>query len=692
MAKHSSRYKSSALAALQPRSRRETVFLIGILIIATFFIVRICQFRSLTPRGNTITAVLSTTQVVRGKHGPDGDDEPTAVFTEVFIDSGSGEGFKRPRKQPDVQVKYDNQRKPSLQKSALGSNKADALPDVSKGTAKDNQSDSSDKSVQRRSAVDAQQLDGLRTKLDPKTGALPANISSSVVTDKKSAKGQVIATDSLAGQQELAVQKRVTDKVPSAQNAQQAMLQQSQVSKASSVKVLPSLLDPKPVVVASQTKTLPTVQKALPQSPPPPPPATRQRISSAPADFDWQTYLLYNPELRDAGIGSQQQAEEHYVQKGYAQGMIYKRLRVLLRYTACTGLINQHYSHIAAFSLCAVLGAELVLPPAVKRDSFAHYFSVFKEHNEVKWTPAPLESLLNVDKIVEFWRGRGLTVHRTPALLPFPDLTQPELAYPMYPQPEIDPELIARIDDVYLRNLDMPELIEKARIAVIGHAGKLLRQDPSRKIDYIVLDMPCTFFMLRSLSNLRVVTEVARSLEFSDQVANLADRVIHGMTMGGKNEYNAVHLRIEKDARDWSQIMGGEQVVWRGYVQSMLQASFTSDLVLYAASGLLTYGANDEMDNLIGSLKDAGLCKDVHYKELYIPQAELEELNSEQKALVDFLVLSRGRGFVGFGSSTFSFYLREYRVLSGIPRSSSVLVDASVIGTDPLFNSAGTVI
>ncbi|DBA65894.1 TPA: hypothetical protein ACH3X2_002921 [Trebouxia sp. C0005] len=262
----------------------------------------------------------------------------------------------------------------------------------------------------------------------------------------------------------------------------------------------------------------------------------------------------------------------------------------------------------------------------------------------------------------------------------------------MYPQPEIDPELIARIDDVYLRNLDMPELIEKARIAVIGHAGKLLRQDPSRKIDYIVLDMPCTFFMLRSLSNLRVVTEVARSLEFSDQVANLADRVIHGMTMGGKNEYNAVHLRIEKDARDWSQIMGGEQVVWRGYVQSMLQASFTSDLVLYAASGLLTYGANDEMDNLIGSLKDAGLCKDVHYKELYIPQAELEELNSEQKALVDFLVLSRGRGFVGFGSSTFSFYLREFRVLSGIPRSSSVLVDASVIGTDPLFNSAGTVI
>ena len=31
------------------------------------------------------------------------------------------------------------------------------------------------------------------------------------------------------------------------------------------------------------------------------------------------------------------------------------------------------------------------------------------------------------------------------------------------------------------------------------------------------------------------------------------------MTKGGQLEYNAVHLRIEKDARDWSQIMGGEQ-------------------------------------------------------------------------------------------------------------------------------------
>ena len=142
-------------------------------------------------------------------------------------------------------------------------------------------------------------------------------------------------------------------------------------------------------------------------------------------------------------------------------------------------MINQQYSHIAAFALAAVLGAEIVLPPAAKRDSFAHYFSVFKEQvsrvpmlsghcgavlsvdivlwasqhmrhartgwqrlpqhclhddsvlqtcslsvslrndvpvatrqNEVSWTAAPLESLMDVDSIVNGWRSKGMTVHK----------------------------------------------------------------------------------------------------------------------------------------------------------------------------------------------------------------------------------------------------------------------------------------
>lgn len=65
------------------------------------------------------------------------------------------------------------------------------------------------------------------------------------------------------------------------------------------------------------------------------------------------------------------------------------------------------------------------------------------------------------------------------------------------------------------------------------------------------------------------------------------------------------------------------QAVWAAYVASMRQAGFTDGLPMYAASGLLTYGASTEMQNIIATLKAAGLCSEVLYKELYIPQEEL---------------------------------------------------------------------
>jgi hypothetical protein len=60
-------------------------------------------------------------------------------------------------------------------------------------------------------------------------------------------------------------------------------------------------------------------------------------------------------------------------------------------------------------------------------------------------------------------------------------------------------------------------------------------------------------------SNLRVVTEVARSLEFAPAIERMADRIVDKIAKSAAG-FNAVHLRIEKDARDWSQIMGGPEV------------------------------------------------------------------------------------------------------------------------------------
>ena len=89
-----------------------------------------------------------------------------------------------------------------------------------------------------------------------------------------------------------------------------------------------------------------------------------------------------------------------------------RRYRLQLRYTACTGLVNQQYSHIAAFTLAAALGvSEVHLPPAAVRDSFGHKFSVHQEQNQMQWFPARSSCLLDVQRLQQTWARMGVAVH-----------------------------------------------------------------------------------------------------------------------------------------------------------------------------------------------------------------------------------------------------------------------------------------
>ena len=45
-------------------------------------------------------------------------------------------------------------------------------------------------------------------------------------------------------------------------------------------------------------------------------------LTSVPHDFDWQTYLVYHPELCSLGVDSDKLAREHYVQQGRAEVLI----------------------------------------------------------------------------------------------------------------------------------------------------------------------------------------------------------------------------------------------------------------------------------------------------------------------------------------------------------------------------------
>jgi hypothetical protein len=56
-----------------------------------------------------------------------------------------------------------------------------------------------------------------------------------------------------------------------------------------------------------------------------------------PSDFDWQAYVAYHPKLRDVGVATEGRAKEHYATAGRYQKLVYKKLRVTMTYTACTG-------------------------------------------------------------------------------------------------------------------------------------------------------------------------------------------------------------------------------------------------------------------------------------------------------------------------------------------------------------------
>ena len=97
-------------------------------------------------------------------------------------------------------------------------------------------------------------------------------------------------------------------------------------------------------------------------------------------------------------------------QAAVPQQALQQQPRVLLRYTVCTGLINQFYAHVAAFSLASMLGADLALPPAATRDSFHNIFSTRAADNEMTWSPVPAETLLDVGAITAAWARRGIRV------------------------------------------------------------------------------------------------------------------------------------------------------------------------------------------------------------------------------------------------------------------------------------------
>ena len=104
-------------------------------------------------------------------------------------------------------------------------------------------------------------------------------------------------------------------------------------------------------------------------------------------------------------MATEKEARRHYRERGRKEGRLYKRYCTVMLYDPSGGLINQLYTNLAAIMLARATNAELVLAPALHRDSFNSHMT------ETVWHAAPSESLLDVQAIKDYWRDRGLLIH-----------------------------------------------------------------------------------------------------------------------------------------------------------------------------------------------------------------------------------------------------------------------------------------
>lgn len=107
---------------------------------------------------------------------------------------------------------------------------------------------------------------------------------------------------------------------------------------------------------------------------------------------------------------------------------------------------------------------------------------------------------------------------------------------------------------------------------------------------------------------------------------------------------------------------------------------------VYLASGILSYNDTAAMQDLTQKLTP--FASTIYYKELFLTDVELASMSADQRSVVDYLVLLTCERFVGINTSTYSWWVREYRKLMGYDTRTSLFVATPHVGTDLLFSSA----
>jgi len=107
------------------------------------------------------------------------------------------------------------------------------------------------------------------------------------------------------------------------------------------------------------------------------------------------------------------------------------------------------------------------------------------------------------------------------------------------------------------------------------------------------------------------------------------------------------------------------------YFEALKQLQIAPDEHLYIASGIF----GPEPDFAGKHLQ--GWSDRITHRKMLLSREEMSSLDVEQRAAIDFLIVSKASKFIGWQGSSFSFWVVEERLLNGLDASTSLLISGA---------------
>jgi hypothetical protein len=136
----------------------------------------------------------------------------------------------------------------------------------------------------------------------------------------------------------------------------------------------------------------------------------------------------------------------------------------------------------------------------------------------------------------------GIKVLRTAPYESFPDCMHPQDAFPRYDMPDVHKDQIVRLGDTYLQSMHIWYIWDRAAEKILAKHKQLMAAGHPPNTT-VVLDLPCPFLSIMTLTCMEAAQEAATALKFNRTIVQMARTIINGMRQAGITRYNGAHLR-----------------------------------------------------------------------------------------------------------------------------------------------------